>query len=167
MHTFASATIIKGVAKIMNTFLFIYMEDKREQIRQLVATGKDKKYLGEKVKDFDELDSEQIDKYYERYLNVISSELGDNLSETFTRMIGEVGCKFLAIKDVEGTIADIQKDKFTGELIKKVSHNIFDTFGYYIAPITIGSIFFKHYIKDRDEEEVVNVEKIVDKVLSE
>ena len=150
-------------------FLWKYMsgEDKREELRKMILTGKSKHYLGREVKDVTTLSEEDVDRYYEIYSCILTNELAETLSDTVIGAVATVGCTILGVTDRDAVEQDLQKDKFTGALVKKVCGSIFDKFGYFVAPVTIGSIFLKHKIKQtRDEGEEV-VSRVIDEVLNE
>ena len=142
-------------------------EDKREELRKMILAGKSKHYLGREVKDVSVLSEEEVDRYYDVYTCIVTNELAETLSDTVIGAVATVGCTILGLGDRDAVEKDLQKDKFTGALVKKVCGSIFTKFGYYVAPVTIGSIFLKHKIKQTQDEGEEIVSRAIDEVLNE
>ena len=142
------------------------MEEKRQQIANLIATGETTHYLGVKKVVMEQLTEDEIDTLHNRYMGVLSKETARSLSDTIISGIASIGCKVIGIKNIDGVIDDLKKDKFTGGAIEQISLQIFLKFGYTLCPLTIGSTFAKHKIIEMNEESDDNDNELKEKVES-
>lgn len=125
-----------------------------EKLYELVSLGKSKHYLGKKytIDEINELSEDEISKLMMRYEAIIQEEMADSLKDTFISGLSEVGCKILSINNVDGVRKDLMKDPFTTKMIGYVTSALYGKLGPLFAPITIGSIFTKHKLKEHYED---------------
>lgn len=81
------------------------------------------------------------------------------MKDTFVTGIAELSCCDFVIKNKKGLTEDLKYDPFTEKLVGKVATSLYNSFGYLLAPVSIGSIIARHKLKEKydgqtSEEEV-------------
>ena len=132
-------------------------EVKKNRIKEFLKTSdkNSKKIFGKTLtdKDIDGLSDADLEKYYGICENHLARQMSDCLGKTIVGFYADiVGNKILKLKDTGDLKNDLEKDPFTNAALRKFTCNLYFSFGAYLAPVTIGAITLKHYLKTENKE---------------
>ena len=129
---------------------------------EIAAIGKTKHYFGKKYisEEIKKLSENEKLALYESYIVIEQAEIASSMKDTFVTGIAELSCCVFGIKNKKGLTEDLQNDPFTEKLVGKVASSLYNSFGYLLAPVSVGSIIAKHKLKEKyDGEEEIVVEQ--------
>ena len=113
-----------------------------------VLTGSSKLYLG-KVYTEDQLaklSEEEVKKLFNNYEAKLSGQMVKSLGKSIINMHSVGACAVLGITNQDALSEDLENDPFLNSALQRFTCELYDRFGSFLAPLSIGIITSRHYL---------------------
>ena len=124
---------------------------KHQKLLECILTGNSKLYLGkvyieEKIKDLNE---EEVEKLFNNYEDKLSGQMVKSLGKSIINMYSMGACSALGITNQEALSDNLENDPFLNSALQRFTCELYDRFGSFLAPLSIGIITSRHYLRGR------------------
>ena len=121
---------------------------KRQKLLEYILTRNSKLYLGkvytkERVND---LSDEEVDKLFSNYKAKLSGQMVNSLGKSIINMCLMGACAVLGISDQDALSEDLESDPFLNSALQRFTCELYNRFGSFLAPLSIGFITSRHYL---------------------
>ena len=126
-------------------------DTKHQKLLECILTGNSKLYLGkvyteEKIK---ELNEEEVEKLFNNYGDKLSGQMVKSLGKSIINMYSMGACSALGIANQEALSEDLENDPFLNSALQRFTCELYERFGSFLAPLSIGIITSRHYLRGR------------------
>ena len=143
-------TVASDSAQLAASFQQVQTVDNtklKEKLIQVVASGKSKQFLGKALttKEIEELDDNQIQKFYARYEAVlggmITKQLKHHICHAYSRFVSFI-CPTLnfKIEDIAGLTTSLNDGPFIDLALSSLTCKLYHEYDYLLAPIEAAII---------------------------
>ena len=123
-------------------------DTKHQKLLECVLTGNSKLYLG-KVYTEDrlaKLNEEEVKILFDNYEAKLSGQMVHSLARSIINMYSMGSCAALGISNQDTLSEDLENDPFLNSALQKFTCKLYDRFGSFLPPISIGIITSRHYL---------------------
>ena len=151
-----SGVSFQQVEDIQEDFDNTKLKELKEKLILVVASGKSKQFLGKALttKDIEELDDNQIQKFYARYEAVlggmITKQLKHHICHAYSRFVSFI-CPTLnfKIEDIAGLTTSLNDGPFIDLALSSLTCKLYHEYGHLLAPIE-AAIITSGYVSSLD-----------------
>ena len=83
----------------------------------------------------------------DKYESVLSAQMTKSLGKGVINLYPDIACSALGIGSQQDLSKDLDCDPFLGIALQKFTCDLYHHFGAFLASISVGIIFGKHYMK--------------------
>ena len=132
---------------------------KRDKLLACVASGNSSLYLGKNYTEeqIKKLKREEIEKLFVKYESKLSSLMVKSLGKSIIDAYSSVACHLLKIDKQNELSNDLESDPFLNSALQRFTCDLYYKFGGYLAPVSVGLITGRHYMKNTNEEKISNI----------
>ena len=126
-------------------------DTKRQKLLECVLTGNSKLYFG-KVYTEGQLakhSKEEVEKLFNNYEAKLSGQMVKYLGKSIINMYSMGACLALGITSQETLSEDLENDPFLNSALQRFTCKLYYRFGSFLAPLSVGIITSRHYLRDR------------------
>ena len=126
------------------------IRDKRERLLACVLSGNTKMYLGKEYTEeqINEIDYNSINTLLNRYESVVSAQMTKSLGKSIINLYSNIACSVLGVGNQQELSTDLESDPFLNTALQRFTCDLYYCFGALLAPVSVGIITGKHYIKN-------------------
>ena len=126
------------------------VRDKRERLVACVLSGNSKMYLGKEYTEeqINKMDFNDVNKHLNRYESVLSAQMTKSLGKSIINLYSNIACSVLGIGNQQEQSTDLECDPFLNTAMERFTCDLYYRFGTLLAPVSVGIITGKHYIKN-------------------
>ena len=126
--------------------------DKKQKLLECVLTGNSKLYLGKVYTEeqINKLDIEEIEKLFTLYEAKLSGQMVKSLGKSIIHMYSMGACAAFGINNQDVLSDDLENDPFLNSALQKFTCELYYRFGSFLAPVSVGLITGRHYIKEKN-----------------
>ena len=128
-------------------------DTKCQKLLECVLTGNSKLYLG-KVYTEEQLakrTEEEVEKLFNNYEAKLSGQMVKSLGKSIINMYSMGACSALGIRNQEAMSEDLENDPFLNSALQRFTCEMYDRFGSFLAPLSVGIITSRHYLSERNK----------------
>ena len=93
------------------------------------------------------MDSNNINILLHRYKSVLSAQMTKSLGKSVINLYSNIACGVLGISNQQDLSNDLECDPFLNTALQRLTCDLYYRFGAFLAPVSVGIITGKHYIK--------------------
>ena len=126
-------------------------DTKHQKLLECVLTGNSKLYLG-KVYTEEQLailNEEEVEKLFNNYKAKLSGQMVKSLGHSIINMYSMGACAVLGITNLDALSEDLENDPFLNSALQRFTCELYNTFGSFLAPLSVGIITSRHYLRGR------------------
>ena len=122
------------------------IKDKRERLVACVLSGNSKMYLGKEYTEeqINEMDRNSVNALLNRHESVLSAQMTKSLGKSVINLYSNIACSALGV----GNQQDLERNPFLNTAMQRFTCDLYYRFGALLAPVSVGIITCKHYIKN-------------------
>ena len=126
------------------------VRDKRERLVACVLSGNSKMYLGKEYTEeqINKMDCNDVNTLLYRYESVLSSQMTKSLGKSVINLYSNLACGVLGVGNQQELSTDLECDPFLNTAMQRFTCDLYYRFGTLLAPVSVGIIAGKHYIKN-------------------
>ena len=126
------------------------VRDKRERLVACVLSGNSKMYLGKEYAEqqINEMDYNSINTLLNRYKSILSAQMTKSLGKSVINLYSNLACSVLGVGNQQQLSTDLECDPFLNTAMQRFTCDLYYPFGALLAPVSIGIITGKHYVKN-------------------
>ena len=126
------------------------IRDKRERLVACVLSGNSKQYLGKEYTEqqINEMDCTNVNTLLNGHESVLSAQMTKSLGKIIINLYSNIACSVLGIGNQQELSTDLESDPFLNTALQKFTCDLYYRFGALLAPVSVGIITGKHYIKN-------------------
>ena len=133
-------------------------DSKKHKLLECVLTGNSKLYLGkiyseEQIK---KLGDEEIEKLFSVYEAKLSGQMVKSLGKSLIHIYSVAACTGLGINNQDVLSNDLENDPFLNSALQRFTCDLYYRFGSFLAPLSVGLITGRHYMKEKNLSSVIN-----------
>ena len=124
--------------------------DKRERPVACVLSGNSKTYLGKEYTEqqINEMDCNNVNTLLNRYESVLSAQMTKSLDKSVINLYSNIACSVLGVGNQQDLSDDLECGPFLNTAMQRFTCDLYYRFGASLAPVSVGIITSKHYIKN-------------------
>ena len=125
-------------------------DTKHQKLLECILTGNSKLYLG-KVYTEDQLaklNEEEVEKLFNNYKAKLSGQMVKSLGKSIINMYSMGACSTLGITNQDALSEDLENDPFLNSALQRFTHELYNRFGLFLAPLSVGIITSRHYLSE-------------------
>ena len=126
------------------------VREKRERLVACVLSGNSKTYLGKEYTEqqINEIDCNNVNKLLNRYESILSAQMTKSLGKSVINLYSNIASSVLGVGNQEDLSNDLECDPFLNTAMQRFTCDLYYRFGAFLAPVSVGIITSKHYIKN-------------------
>ena len=126
------------------------VREKRERLVACVLSGNSKMYLGKEYTEaqINEMDCTNVNTLLNRYESVLSAQMTKSLGKSVINLYSNIACSLLGVGNQQELSTDLECDPFLNTAMQRFTCDLYYRFGALLAPVSVGIITGKHYIKN-------------------
>ena len=126
------------------------IRDKRERLVACVLSGNSKMYLGKEYTEqqINLMDYNSINTLLNRYESILSAQMTKSLGKSIINLYSNIACSVLGVGNQQELSTDLECDPFLNTAMQRFTCNLYYRFGTMLAPVSVGIITGKHYVKN-------------------
>ena len=107
-------------------------------------------YLGKEYTEeqINEMDYNSINALLNRYESVLSAQMTKSLGKSVINLYSNVACSVLGVSNQQELSTDLESDPFLNTAMQRFTCDLYYRFGALLAPLSVGIITGKHYVKN-------------------
>ena len=126
------------------------VRDKRERLVACILSGNSKMYLGKEYTEqqISEIDCTNVNTLLNRYESVLSAQMTKSVGKSVINLYSNIACSVLGIGNQQELSTDLESNPFLNTAIQRFTCDLYYHFGALLAPVSVGIITGKHYVKN-------------------
>ena len=126
------------------------IRDKKERLVACVVSGNSKMYLGKEYteEEINEMDCNSVNALLNRYESILSAQMTKSLGKSIINLYSNIACSVLGVGNQQELSTDLECDLFLNTARQRFTCDLYYRFGALLAPVSIGIITGKHYVKN-------------------
>ena len=126
------------------------VRDKRERLVACVLSGNSKMYLGKEYTEeqINEMDCTNVNTLLNRYESVLSNQMTKSLGKSVINLYSNLACSVMGVGNQQDLSDDLECDPFLNTAMQRFTCDLYYHFGALLAPLSVGIISGKHYVKN-------------------
>ena len=122
---------------------------KRNKLLECVRVGNSELYLGKIYTEerINKLSDEIVAMLFSRYESKLSAKMVKSLGKSIINIYSNTVCAVLNMKNQQDLSNDLGEDPFLNSALQHLTCALYYKFGSYLAPISVGMITGRHYVK--------------------
>ena len=126
-------------------------DTKCQKLLKCVLTGNSKLYLGKVYTEeqLAKLNEEEVENLCNNYEAKLSGQMVKSLGCSVINMYSMGACAVLGITNQEALSEDLENNLFLNSAFQRFTYKLYYRFGSFIAPLSIGIITSRHYLRGR------------------
>ena len=131
---------------------------KKQKLLECVHTGNSKQYLGKVYTEdqINKLNPQEIEKLFSLYEAKLSGQMAKSLGKSIIHMYSLGACQILGINNQDALSNDLNNDPFLNSALQRFTCDLYYRYGFWIAPLSVGMITSKHYIQEKESENIIS-----------
>ena len=133
-------------------------DSKKHKLLECVLTGNSKLYLGKiySEEQINKLSAEEIEKLFSVYEAKLSGQMVKSLGKSLIHIYSVAACTGLGINNQDVLSNDLENDPFLNSALQRFTCDLYYRFGSFLAPLSVGLITGRHYMKEKNLSSVIN-----------
>ena len=129
-------------------------DTKRQKLLECVLTGNSKLYLGKVYTEekIIALNEEEVGKLFNNYEAKLSGQMVKSLGRSIINMYSMGACSALGITNQDALSEDLENDPFLNSALQRFTCELYNRFGSFLAPLSVGIITSRHYLLSERNE---------------
>ena len=130
----------------------LQLDTKRQKLLECVLTRNSKLYLG-KVYIEDQLaklSEEEVEKLFNNYEAKLLGQMVKSLGHSIINMYSMGACAAPGISNQDALSESLENDPFLNSALQRFTCKLYDRFGSFLAPLSIGIITSRHYLYEHN-----------------
>ena len=126
------------------------VRDKRERLVACVLSGNSKMYLGKEYTEeqINKMDCNDVNTLLNRYESVLSAQMTKSLGKSVINLYSNLACSVMGVGNQQDLSGDLECDPFLNTAMQRFTCDLYYRFGALLAPLSVGIISGKHYVKN-------------------
>ena len=126
------------------------VRDKRERLVACVLSGNSKMYLGKEYTEeqINKMDCNDVNTLLNRYESILSAQMTKSLGKSVINLYSNIACSVLGVDNQQELSTDLECDPFLNTAMQRFMCDLYYGFGTLLAPLSVGIITGKHYVKN-------------------
>ena len=128
-------------------------DTKHQKLLECILTGNSKLYLGKVYTEeqLAKLNEEEVEKFFNNYEAKLSGQMVKSLGKSVINMYSMGACSVLGIANQEALSEDLENDPFLNSAIQRFTCELYNRFGSFLAPLSVGRITSRHYLSEHNK----------------
>ena len=128
-------------------------DTKCQKLLECILTGNSKLYLGKVYTEeqLKKLSEEEVEKRFNNYKVKLSGQIVKSLGCSIINMYSMGTCAVLGITNQDALREDLENDPFLNSTLQRFTCELYNRFGSFLAPLSVGIIISRHYISERNK----------------
>ena len=94
------------------------------------------------------MDYNSINTLLNRYESVLSAQMTKSLGKSIINLYSNIACSVLGVGNQQELSTDLECDPFLNTAMQRFTCDLYYRFGALLAPLSVGIISGKHYVKN-------------------
>ena len=94
------------------------------------------------------MDCNDVNTLLNRYESVLSAQMTKSLGKSIVNLHSNIACSVLRFGNQQELSTDLECDPFLNTAMQRFTCNLYYRFGTLLAPVSVGIITGKHYVKN-------------------
>ena len=126
------------------------VRDKRERLVACILSGNSKMYLGKEYTEeqINKMDCNDVNTLLNRYESVLSAQMTKSLGKSVINLYSNLACSVMGVGNQQDLSGDLECDPFLNTAMQRFTCDLYYRFGALLAPLSVGIISGKHYVKN-------------------